>query len=176
MPSFILLLFYLSLAVSAGFFAYAAVEDFRVWKIRHNTIFALIGLYIVTAAIGLSTQAMQAAELVDPLRDLGAGALLFAIGFGMWAFKALGGGDAKLMFPLGLFTGWDHLLLFAIGLVLFALVAVIGLRLPFLNAFGHTRIGLRLLEIRDSRKFPYAVVMVAALYLVIYVKYVSGLL
>jgi prepilin peptidase CpaA len=165
-------LFYICLGLSGGLFAFAAIEDFRKWKIRNRTVFALIGAYIVVAGIGLSTTDIQLAGLVDPLNDLGAAALLFAIGFVLWGLKMLGAGDAKLLFPVGLFVGWTHLLLFSIGLVVFAVVPLVGLRLPHLNLIAHTRIGLRLLEIRDTKKIPYGVVIVAALYLVIFVKFV----
>jgi prepilin peptidase CpaA len=173
--SFVYFLFFATLGLSCVVFACAAVEDFRRWKIRNRTVIALVGLYTVTAGIGLSTEAIRAEQLVNPITDLGAGALLFAIGFAMWAVKALGGGDAKLMLPVGLFVGWDYLLPYAIGLVIFAIGSVFLFRTPILYAFGHTRIGLRLLEIRDTKQFPYGVIMVAALYLALYFKYGSAL-
>ena len=175
MSSFVFFLFFASLALSCGVFAYAAIEDFRSLKIRNRTVLVLIVLYVVTAGIGLSTAAIRAEQLVNPIMDLGAGALVFAIGFGMWMAKALGGGDAKLMFPIGLFVGWDFLLFYAIGLVLFALGSILILYTPVLNAFGHTHIGLRLLEIRDSKKFPYGVVMVPALYVALFLKYQAAM-
>lgn len=165
--------FYMCLAASAAFFAHVAIQDFREWKIRNSNVLILCGLYAVTAFAGLSTSAITMKHLVDPAMDLSAGALLFTLGFAFWVFKLFGAGDAKLLFPTGLFVGWDHMLLFAIGLLGFAFVIVVLLKSPLLNAIAHTRIGIRLHEIGSTRKTPYGVVIVLALYLVMIVKFIA---
>ncbi|MFC6657696.1 prepilin peptidase [Roseibium salinum] len=123
--------FYICLAASAAFFGYVAVQDFRNWKIRNRDVLILCGFYTVTAFAGLSTTDIALQHYVDPARDLSAAALLFALGFVFWAFKLFGAGDAKLLFPTGLFVGWDHMLLFSIGLLGFAFVILVVLKSPF---------------------------------------------
>ncbi|WP_428641263.1 prepilin peptidase [Roseibium sp.] len=166
--------FYLCLAVAAAFFGYVGYQDFTEWKIRNKSVLILCGLYAVTAMAGMSTTAIMTKGFINPTTDLYAGGLLFAMGFVFWALKWFGAGDAKLLFPTGLFVGWDHMMLFTIGLLVFAILFLVVLKSPFLQAFSHTRIGFRIHEIASTRKTPYGVVIVLALYVVMYARFVPA--
>jgi prepilin peptidase CpaA len=89
-----------------------------------------------------------------------AGALLFVVGFVMWLLGAMGAGDVKLYFPLGVLVGWSLLPIYVVFLLLasiFMLGAVwLGGRFP--KEKGGLR--ARLTEIARAKKVPYAVPMV----------------
>ncbi len=165
--------FYSCLAVAAAFFGYVAYLDFQYWKIHNRNVLILCGLYAVVAFIGLSTTDIASKGFVDPSWDLVVGVLLFALGFVFWALKWFGAGDAKLLFPTGLFVGWDHMMLFSISLLVFAFVFLVLLKLPILHSFAHTRVGFRFHEIATTRKTPYGVVIVLALYVVMYARFIA---
>ena len=126
--------------------------------------------YIPFAVTGLFAGPALAVK-VDPISALGAAVVLFTIGFVLWMLKMLGAGDVKLMLPVGLFTGWEYLLPFSLGLILFAVIAIFIMKLPLPAGLGNTIVGMRLDEIRRSGKVPYGVVMVTALLGTLYIKY-----
>lgn len=104
-------------ALPAVFFAIyalllAAAAFCDAWKfIVPNTIpLALAGLFFVAAMV-LPGQ-------VGWLSHLGAAAVVLAAGLALFAWGRLGGGDAKLMAALALWTGFDYLvdLLIAISI------------------------------------------------------------
>jgi len=161
---------FLLLFGSIFIFSYAAFKDFFTWKISNATVLAATVSYIPFAVTGLLAGPVLSAK-VDPISALAAAVTLFTIGFVLWMLKMLGAGDAKLMFPVGLFAGWDYLLPFALGLMFFAVIALLVMKLPLPAGLGGTMVGMRLDEIRLSGKVPYGVVMVAALLATLYVKY-----
>ena len=59
------------------------------------------------------------------------GAVLLLVGFSLFAFGGLGGGDGKLMAVAGLWVGPHDLTLFLIGLGLLSLCLVLFALLPF---------------------------------------------
>ena len=151
-------------------FSYAAFKDFLTWKISNATVLAATASYIPFAVTGLLAGPVLSAK-VDPISALAAAVTLFTIGFVLWMWKMLCAGYAKLMFPVGLFTGWEYLLPFALGLILFAVIALIIMKFPLPGGLGNTMVGMRLDEIRRSGKVPYGVVLVTALLVTLYVKY-----
>ncbi|WP_306260796.1 prepilin peptidase [Pararhizobium sp. IMCC21322] len=151
-------------------FLYAAFTDFRSWKIHNQTVLTLILLFALYAACRPYVFDSRFPP-VDLLSALGAGALLFATGFLLWQFKLLGAGDAKLMFPIGLFLGWNSLLTYAFFLIGFAVIAMLLLRIPLPYGLSRTWPGMRLDEIRRTGKVPYGVVMVAAFFAILFVNY-----
>jgi len=151
-------------------FLYAAFTDFRSWKIHNQTVLALILLFAIYAAC----EPHIAINWFPPVHlptALGAGGLLFVTGFLLWQFKLLGAGDAKLMFPIGLFLGWSNLMTYALFLIGFALLTMLLLRMPLPYGLSKTWPGMRLNEIRTTGKVPYGVVMVAAFFAILYVNY-----
>jgi len=161
---------FLFLFGSIFIFIYAALKDFLTWKISNVTVLAATTSYIPFAVTGLLAGPALSAK-VDPVNALAAAVMLFAIGFVLWTIRMLGAGDAKLMFPVGLFAGWDYMLPFVLGLMFFAVIALLAMKLPLPAGLGNMAVGMRLDEIRRSGKVPYGVVMVAALLATLYVKY-----
>lgn len=139
-----------------------AWTDFLTWKISNRSVLFLTACFIVYAALGLALG--EAARFrIDLASSLAAGFLLLVTGFLFWKLRLFGAGDAKLMFPIGLFVGWERLLPFAFGLAIFAVLALLALKLPLPLGLGMTRFGLRFDEIRQTGKVPYAVIIVASL-------------
>lgn len=146
-------------------FLYAAWSDFQSWKIPNGVVLALVGLYAVNAVVALLTADDIGAALFSSAGiggHVGAGLLLFALGFVLWLFRLFGAGDAKLFLPIGLFIGWHGMLPFAIFLLIGGIVTLMILRLPMPLQLAHFSVVMRLEEIRTTRKIPYGVIMVAA--------------
>ena len=81
---------------------YAAVSDIATMTISNWISLVLIAIFPVLAyASGM------------PLPDIGwhfaAGGLMLAVGFALFAFNFLGGGDAKLLAAAALWFGWNDL-------------------------------------------------------------------
>ncbi|PDT82382.1 prepilin peptidase [Sinorhizobium sp. BJ1] len=144
---------------------YAAWSDFRLWKIPNSIVLALTAIYALHAALQLLMAEDVGAALFSSsgiAGDVGAGLLLFALGFGLWSFKLFGAGDAKLFLPIGFFVGWHGMLPFAIFLLIGGIAALLILKLPMPLQLAHFSVVMRLEEIRTTRKIPYGVIMVAA--------------
>ncbi|WP_018235789.1 prepilin peptidase [Ensifer sp. BR816] len=144
---------------------YAAWSDFRLWKIPNAIVLALTAVYGLHAALQLLTAEDVGAALFSSSGipgDVGAGLLLFALGFGLWSFKLFGAGDAKLFLPIGLFIGWHGMLPFAVFLLIGGVGTLLILKLPMPLQLAHFSVVMRMEEIRTTRKIPYGVIMVAA--------------
>ncbi|MDK1375451.1 MULTISPECIES: prepilin peptidase [unclassified Sinorhizobium] len=151
--------------LSVLLFLHAAWSDFRSWKIPNAAVLALVGLYAVNAAVALLTTDDIGAALFSFNGiggDVGAGLLLFALGFALWLFRLFGAGDAKLFLPIGLFIGWHAMLPFAVYLLIVGVFTVLVLRLPMPLQLAHLSFFMRIEEIRATRKIPYGVIMVFA--------------
>lgn len=157
---------------------WAAWQDFLTWKIRNGTVLALIAVYVVLAAANYLWRYRYSGTLpaghLSLASDLGAALLLFAVGFALWLVRMLGAGDAKLFFPLGLFIGFHHLLLFAIILALAAVVVTLALKFRIPIQYHGLPYVARLEEIRSTGKVPYAVLMAAAALVAMYARYFSS--
>ncbi|WFU47174.1 pilus assembly protein CpaA [Sinorhizobium terangae] len=158
-------------------FLYTAWSDFRFWKIPNAVVLALIALYALSAALKLTTAEQAGGALGQMMAqdtgatlfsstgvggDIGAGLLLFGLGFGLWSFKLFGAGDAKLFLPIGLFVGWHGMLPFAVFLLIGGIAVLLALRLPMPLQLAHLSFFMRIEEIRATRKIPYGVIMVFA--------------
>lgn len=121
--------------------------DFWHLKIRNGAVLILLGLYAVWLLLG-GFQTLAG--------DLGTGVMLFLIGFVMWRAKMMGGGDVKLYFALGLFMGFAHIGLFAIGLLLASTLFLLVLRVAS-QVKSDGNILRRLRVIHGSGRAPYAV-------------------
>ncbi|ACP22542.1 CpaA pilus assembly protein (plasmid) [Sinorhizobium fredii NGR234] len=156
---------------------YAAWSDFRLWKIPNSVVLALMAVYALGAALKLLTAEQAGGALGELMADdlgaalfsahglagdVGAGLLLFALGFGLWSFRLFGAGDAKLFLPIGVFIGWNGMLPFAVFLLIGGIAALLILKLPMPLQLAHFSVAMRLEEIRATRKVPYGVIMVAA--------------
>lgn len=144
---------------------YAAWSDFRLWKIPNAIVLALTAVYGLHAALQLLTAEDVGTALFSAsgiAGDVGAGLLLFALGFGLWSFRLFGAGDAKLFLPIGFFIGWLGMLPFAVFLLIGGIAALLMLKLPMPLQLAHFSVVMRMEEIRTTRKIPYGVIMVAA--------------
>lgn len=93
--------------------AFAASTDLVTMTIPNRVSIALAAGFLVVAPFtGLTVHAIGYHVL--------AGLLMLVIGFGMFAFRILGGGDAKLLAAVALWTGFEHLLPYCF------LVAILG--------------------------------------------------
>lgn len=155
---------------SAGLAIYIAWRDFMTWKIENTSVLHMSAAFAVFALCAILA-GPPASTIVQLPGAIFAALLLLLIGFALWALKLFGAGDAKLMAPVGLFVGWQHLTLYALCLIGFAVVAFALLKMPLPYNLGATVPGARLNEIRRTGKVPYGVVMVAALLVTGWVKY-----
>ncbi|MDA5093106.1 prepilin peptidase [Aliiroseovarius sp. KMU-50] len=124
-----------------------AYLDFRTLKIRNRDVVILLGLFFIWAATN-KFHAIQA--------HLIAGAVMFVIGYVFWTLKLMGGGDAKLFLPAGLFVGWSSLGEFAIALLVFSVIFLLVIR-SGLGSNGSSYVARRLTLIRDTSNVPYGV-------------------
>lgn len=83
--------------------AFAASMDMLTMTIPNRISLVLIGSFFVAAYFAdLSSH--------DLLMRLATGAIVLVVGFGLFAVRALGGGDAKLLAASSLWIGFDGLL------------------------------------------------------------------
>jgi len=99
---------YLIAAVLTGVLIWAAASDVRDRRIPNRAVLSVLGLFV------LWTAANGGAGLLSAVV---AGAIAFAVGYGLYVFKIVGAGDAKLFSALALFAGLSHLPLFALATV-----------------------------------------------------------
>jgi prepilin peptidase CpaA len=84
----------------------SAITDVTRFIIPNLVVLALILLFVVTAAL-LPIE-------TDWISHFGAALVVFGGGIVLYAIKAFGAGDVKLIAALALWTGFDHLLPFLI--------------------------------------------------------------
>ena len=86
----------------------AAISDLRAFRIPNALVLAIAVLFVLAApAAGMPWQVT--------VWHLLAGALLFALGYALFSFGVIGGGDAKLAAAAALWVGWaalPHFLLY----------------------------------------------------------------
>lgn len=91
------------LVVFPALMAYAAASDLLTMTIPNTLSLALVAAFVFLAAVsGVSWQFV--------LMHVGAGAVVLAVSFGMFAFGWIGGGDAKLAAATALWLGFGTLL------------------------------------------------------------------
>jgi prepilin peptidase CpaA len=117
----------LSIWLFCAVLVWAATSDLARLRIPNEISIAIVGLY---AAYVLSAHRPVALE--GALITAG---LVLAVGFALFAFRALGGGDVKLIAAVALWAGPAHIatLLLATALIggLLAVVAVTPFRMLF---------------------------------------------
>lgn len=84
----------------------AAVSDLLWRKIPNWTVLGLVGLYIILAVTGMAP--------TDPWSGVAAAAISLPLTYGLYHFRVLGAGDAKLFSAAALFAGLAQLLPFAL--------------------------------------------------------------
>jgi prepilin peptidase CpaA len=107
MPLLDALRYAIAVALS-GVLAWAAVSDVAERRIPNKAVLAVLALFVLWTLAGGGEGLASA---------LVAAAIAFAVGYGLYAFKAVGAGDAKLFAALALFAGVAHLPMFALATV-----------------------------------------------------------
>jgi prepilin peptidase CpaA len=114
------------LALFVFLMSLAAISDLRFYRIPNKLVLAVAFLFVLAApAAGMPLQIV--------LWHLLAGVLLFALGYGLFSARLIGGGDAKLIAAAALWVGWTalpHFLLYtalaggalAIGMLIWELI------------------------------------------------------
>jgi prepilin peptidase CpaA len=159
------------IGAAAGLFLLAAWQDFRSWKIRNWTILALLAAYAGFVLVRWISGSFAGGVL---LGEMGAGLLLFVLGFTLWMFGLFGAGDAKLLLPVGLFVGFSWLTPFALALMVAAVAVFLALRFPIPAIYLVWPVVARLDEIRQTGKVPYGVVITAAALVAMYLRFSAG--
>jgi prepilin peptidase CpaA len=85
------------LALFMGLLLAAAMGDVKTYRIPNAYSLALLALYPFFA--------LTTPQSVSPFLSLGVMAAVFALGFTIYAFNAIGGGDVKLLTVAALFAG-----------------------------------------------------------------------
>jgi prepilin peptidase CpaA len=105
------------LALLAILLVAAGAQDLRTMHIANGFSLAIVGLFVVTAAIGLASGRLSVSSLGMAVACAG---VVFALGAAAFAAGVLGGGDVKLLAAVSLFAGPDRLLEFL------AITALVG--------------------------------------------------
>lgn len=145
------------------FLIQVAWYDFWRFTIRNQTVFILLAFYALWASL---------TGFESILGDLAAALIVFVIGFAMWLLRAMGAGDVKLYFALGLFMGLSGLGLFSVLLLLVTAIFLCGIYLISYTE-PESRILKRLKFIKSSGKAPYAVLMCGASIPVIMIRMIG---
>lgn len=151
----------LALVLFPALMAYAAATDLLTMTIPNRISLALVAAFPVFAvAAGMSGVAVA--------MHVGAGALVLAVCFGMFAFGWIGGGDAKLASATALWLGFEtlseYLLLAALGggMLTILILVLRGVSLP-----GFAREWVWLARLHDRRGgVPYGIALAGAAVLV----------
>jgi prepilin peptidase CpaA len=133
------------------------VTSLRISNWNSLAIVVLFGLFAVLGRLSLE----------DFLWHLAAGAIVFAIGAVLFAWRKLGGGDVKLLAAVSLWIGWGALLEFILAVSLFGAVvslAVIAMRRSVMAAVINGR-GYRPVVLEPREGAPYAVAIAAGFFL-----------
>lgn len=135
----------LVLIVTAGTLFYVAVTDLRQFTIRNELVAVLTGLYVLWAFLSGRWVAMH--------WHVALAAGMFVIFFVAYAHGVLGGGDVKLLTIAFLWTGIECALLFAVVMLIFAIIQLGFVRL---NWIRHKKVG-------DRKKIPFGPAIAGAL-------------
>ncbi|HZZ30956.1 MAG TPA: prepilin peptidase [Phenylobacterium sp.] len=148
----------------SGVLAWAAISDIRWRRIPNRVVLSILVLFVPW------TLASGGIELASALV---AGVVAFAVGYGLYAFKVMGAGDAKLFASLALFAGLAHLTTFALATVWTGGVLAIG------ALVARPRRALAMLSLRGQgdhgRGIPYGVAIGVGGAVVLW-GYLTGLL
>lgn len=147
---------YLLLSVFPAALIIAAANDIYEFKIPNWISIVLVAVYPLAGfAVGASYHVMVEGALI--------GAAALTIGFGLFAAKIVGGGDAKLFAATAPWLGLGSLGVFlfntAIAGLFLALSMAMFRKLPVLPVYAHAPWLMRLHE--RKKDLPYAVAIAA---------------
>ena len=146
--------------ICLGYLLVIAWRDFLTFRIQNRDVMILTGLVAIAVALRVLDSSLQTV-----LPDLLAGLLLFALGFVMWLVGAMGAGDVKLYFPLGVLMGWALLPVYVIFLLFASLLTLFGIWIGRRFPSDRGRLRKRLTQIASTKGVPYAVPMAIGAFL-----------
>ena len=111
------------LLICCTLFSVAIVSDLAGRWIPDSVPLALLLLFALYA--------VTSSHMVPVWTHIATGLVLLLVGFALFAFGGLGGGDGKLMAVAGLWVGPHDLTLFLVGLGLLSLCLALFALLPF---------------------------------------------
>jgi prepilin peptidase CpaA len=130
-----------------------AIGDARKLRIPNVAVIFLAILYFPAAWLEINGTSGW-------LSHLGAGLLMFIVGYALFALRIFGGGDAKLMAALAIWTGFTDLSRFALLTAIFGgVLALVLLLMRRMNWGGESRFAHLL--VKDA-PIPYGIAIVAA--------------
>ncbi len=150
---------YIFLVVATPFTLWSAWSDLKFMKIPNILVLLMTGAFLISGAILLPFD-------VYLWRLLG-GFIVLVIGFTLFSFGGIGGGDAKFAAAMALFIDHNHIASFLLELAMFALLGVIlhkmvG-KIGFLNPITDNWESWRVEKTSKVKNFPLGLGMSAAL-------------
>jgi len=150
---------YIFLALATPFALWSAWSDLKFMKIPNILVMIMTGVFIISGAVLLPFD-------VFLWRLLG-GFIILVIGFTLFSFGGIGGGDAKFAAAMALFIDHNHIAPFLLELAMFALIGVIlhkivG-KLGFMNPITDNWESWRVEKSSKVKNFPLGLGMSAAL-------------
>jgi prepilin peptidase CpaA len=109
------------IAILAVLLIAAAMDDLRSFRIPTHVVVGIAALY--------PAHVLSSPQSVPWVMALIFSAIIFAVGFGFYAIKEMGGGDVKLMAAVALWAAPNYLMTFLI------ITLVVAMLLAFANAF-----------------------------------------
>ena len=135
------------LVITAAVLFYAALTDFKQFKIRNELILVLVGLFVVHAFLS--------GRWVFAHWNLALAVLMFCVMLYFYAQNLMGGGDVKILTVGFLWIGFNCALLFAILLAASAAVHVLAAKFKWVDV---QRVG-------ERKRIPLAPSVAAAMIL-----------
>jgi prepilin peptidase CpaA len=133
------------LVITAGVLFYAALADFKYFKIRNELILVLAGLFVA--------HALLSGRWVSAYWNLAFAVLMFCIMLYFYAQNLMGGGDVKILTVAFLWIGLDCALVFAVLMMIFAMVHVAAAK------FGWVKVQ----QVGEHKRIPFAPSVAGAL-------------
>lgn len=131
--------------------------DFKTQKISNRDVLLLLCL----GAGGLLLLSLQSGSWWDLGLGALAGLLLFVALFPFWALRKVGAGDVKLMAVMPFLIGGSGLVLFSMLLLVFALIAVMVVKTPFMLPEGAFRLYIQHMDRKGVVPFGVPISMAA---------------
>jgi prepilin peptidase CpaA len=104
------------LVITAAVLFYAALTDFKYFKIRNELILVLVGLFIV--------HALLSGRWVSAHWNLAFAVVMFSLMLYFYSQNLMGGGDVKILAVAFLWIGLECAFVFAVLMAIFALVHI----------------------------------------------------
>jgi len=143
----------------------AAISDAIGYVIPNSAVLAVVGLFVAAASLGTLHVAW--------LSHIAAAALVFAIGFLLFYFRVMGGGDVKFWAACALWAGMDLLMVqvvyvTVIGVVVALALSLIRMAVAFAVQFAPGGAGTALPRVlRRGAPVPYGVAIAAGTLLLV---------